>query len=84
MAISHKLSGLLIHTCTINSDDVEDGFRIGFIFINSDDVRGGGFRIATISIKSNDLKGGLHPATISIHSDESYKVWPTNTYMYYK
>ena len=39
VAMSHPLSGLLVHTCTINSDDV-GGFRIATISINSDDVKG--------------------------------------------
>ena len=54
--MSHPLSGLLIHTCTINSDDV-GVFCIETISINSYDV--GGFRIATISINSDDVGGSL-------------------------
>ena len=47
-AMSHPLSGQLVHTCTINSDDV-GGFRITTISKNSDDV-GGGVAQATISM----------------------------------
>ena len=45
----HPLSGQLVHTCTINNDDVGGCFSNYF-----DDVV------------------GLHPATISIHSDDLY------------
>ena len=41
MAITNTLSGLLVHTCAINSDDVGGWFRIATISINSDDVKGG-------------------------------------------
>ena len=44
--MSHLLSGLLVHTCTINSDHV-GGFRIATIYKNSDDVEGE-FALATI------------------------------------
>ena len=50
--MSHSLSGLLIQTCTINSDDV-GGVHIATISINSDDV-GGMFAPATIWIHSDD------------------------------
>ena len=40
--MSHLLSGLVVHTSIINSDDVVGGFRIATISINSDDVGEGG------------------------------------------
>ena len=38
--MSHPLSGLVVHTSTINSNEVGGGFRIATISINSDDVGG--------------------------------------------
>ena len=40
MAISHPFFGLVVHTSTINSNDV-GGLRIATISIYSDDVSGG-------------------------------------------
>ena len=67
--MSHPLSGLLVHTCNINSDDVGGGVRIASIIPHSNVAMShpmSGLLVHTWTINSDDVgEGGFRIATIS-------------------